>query len=79
MAKYTITIEDREDGGLRVSSDDIAGLILSGPDKEKVLADMAVVIPVLMRRTKAAGWKKRKLQLPENVSKLSDRRRPPAS
>lgn len=32
----TVILEDREDGGLRVYSDDLPGLILAGPDRTKV-------------------------------------------
>jgi len=41
---YTIKIMPREDGGLRVLSDDAPGLILSGADPLKV---MAAVLPAL--------------------------------
>ena len=40
----TILLEPRDDGGLRVSSNDERGLILSGPDPEKV---MECVLPAL--------------------------------
>ncbi len=41
----TLKIERRpEDGGLRVCSDDVPGLILSGPDPNRVIAD---VMPAL--------------------------------
>lgn len=36
----TIKLEPRPDGGLRVSSDDVPGLILSHSNPAKVLADL---------------------------------------
>lgn len=36
----TIKLMRRQDGGLRVFSDDVPGLILSGTDPEKVMADV---------------------------------------
>lgn len=46
MIKQTITIKliPREDGGLRITSDDEYGLVLSGADPGKV---MASVLPAL--------------------------------
>lgn len=35
-----VTIEDRADGGVRVYSDDLPGLILSGRERIKVIADI---------------------------------------
>lgn len=32
----TVTLTDREDGGLRVSSEELPGLILSGADRDSV-------------------------------------------
>jgi len=40
----TIHIAERDDGGMRVWSDDIKGLILSGPDAEKVGASIMAAI-----------------------------------
>ena len=40
----TIHLEPREDGGLRIYSDDLPGLVLSGPDQEAVLSDMDTAI-----------------------------------
>ncbi len=40
----TIKLEPRPDGGLRVSSEDEPGLILSGDDPAKI---MAAVLPAL--------------------------------
>lgn len=42
--RITLCLERREDGGLRVWSDDVPGLVLSHSDAEKVMAD---VIPAL--------------------------------
>jgi len=43
----TVTLADREDGGLRVYSDDLPGLILSGNTKQDVLAKTAPAIQAL--------------------------------
>jgi hypothetical protein len=43
----TVTLEDREDGGLRVYSDDLPGLILSGPNKPAVFESIPQAIQVL--------------------------------
>jgi hypothetical protein len=43
----TVTLEDRNDGGLRVYSDDLPGLLLSGPDKQNVCERIAPAIQAL--------------------------------
>ena len=47
--EITIKMGPREDGGLRVWSDDLPGLILSGSDQLKVLQDVGHVIIQLIR------------------------------
>jgi len=42
--EITINLAPREDGGIRVWSDDMPGLILSHNDQEKVLRELGVVI-----------------------------------
>ncbi len=44
----SIMIEPREDGGIRVWSPQLKGLILSGPDPAKVMADVWPAISVLL-------------------------------
>lgn len=44
----TVTLEDRADGGLRVRSEDLPGLILSGPDKHRVCDSIAPAIKALL-------------------------------
>jgi hypothetical protein len=44
----TVTLEDRADGGLRVFSEDLPGLILSGPDKTEVCSAIAPAIKALL-------------------------------
>lgn len=44
MISGIIKIEEREDGGVRVSSPDWPGLLLSGSDHEKV---MACILPAI--------------------------------
>ena len=41
----TIILEGRKDGGLRIRSDDVKGLILSGSNPAKVIGDL---IPALI-------------------------------
>ena len=44
-----VTLEDREDGGLRVSSTDLPGLILSGTDKQAVFNKIAPAITAIFK------------------------------
>ena len=50
MTAYTVVVslEDRADGGLRVSSQDLPGLILSGSDADKVCNNIAPAIKALL-------------------------------
>ena len=50
FAVVTVTIEDREDAGLRVYSDDLPGLILSGSNKDAVFQNIAPAIRALFER-----------------------------
>ncbi|MGV8839800.1 MAG: hypothetical protein ACWA6X_05795 [Bauldia sp.] len=43
----TVSLDDREDGGLNVYSDSLPGLILSGPDREQVASMIAPAIKTL--------------------------------
>lgn len=43
-----IIIQRRIDGGLRVYSDDVPGLVLSGSDPTKVMADVWPALMVLL-------------------------------
>jgi hypothetical protein len=45
----TVTLRDREGGGLEVFSDDLPGLILSGPDRSMVAAAIVPAIEVLFK------------------------------
>jgi hypothetical protein len=45
-----ISFRERDDGGLRIWSDDIPGLILSGADPSAVWRDLGPAIEVLLRR-----------------------------
>jgi hypothetical protein len=47
--KITIHLEPRSDGGLRVYSDDIPGLVLSHSDAAAVLDDIAPVLKKLLK------------------------------
>jgi hypothetical protein len=42
-----VTLANREDGGLNVSSDDLPGLILSGSDRDKIAEAIAPAIKAL--------------------------------
>ena len=46
--KVTVHIKRRRDGGLRVWSDELPGLVLSSRDPEQVLADVAPAIEVIV-------------------------------
>lgn len=50
VAVVTVSIEDRGDGGLRVSSDVLPGLILSGRDKKAVWESIAPAIRAIFQR-----------------------------
>ncbi len=45
-----VTLNARDDGGLRVGSSTLPGLILSGSDREHVFACIAPAIVVLLKR-----------------------------
>jgi hypothetical protein len=52
--KFTVvnvTLEDREDGGLRVYSQNLPGLILSGRSREAVWSNIAPAISALLERS----------------------------
>lgn len=51
LLTITVTLEDREDGGVRVSSDDLYGLILSGADKQSVVESIAPAIKAILQRS----------------------------
>ena len=45
----TLKLEFRDDGGLRVWSDDLHGLILSHQDVPKVIEDIGTALPIFMK------------------------------
>lgn len=45
----TVFLESRPDGGIRVWSDDLPGLILSGRDRTKVIADIEPAAIALLK------------------------------
>lgn len=55
--RVVLVLEQRPDGGLRVYSDDVPGLILSGPEPSKVVRDIPTALEVLkvVRPTLAAS------------------------
>lgn len=46
--KVTVCFEQRPDGGLRVWSDDVPGLVLSSTDIDGVLADVTSTLGVML-------------------------------
>lgn len=46
--KIQVTIERRDDGGLRIYSADLPGLVLSHSDARAVLADLGPALAVLL-------------------------------
>lgn len=48
----TLTLEAREDGGLRISSEQMPGLILSGHDPDAVMAKVLPAITALQQHQK---------------------------
>jgi hypothetical protein len=47
--KFTLHCERREDGGMRVWSSDVAGLVLSGADPRAVMRDVIVAVDAITR------------------------------
>lgn len=43
-----VFLQDREDGGVRVWSDDVPGLVLSGKDRAKVISEIAHAARVIL-------------------------------
>ena len=52
MTTVCVTIEDRKDGGLRVCSNELPGLILSGADQLAVMKRIAPAIAALFKAAK---------------------------
>lgn len=48
VLKITVTFERREDGGLRVWSEEIPGLVLSHDDINGVIEDVATALSVIL-------------------------------
>jgi hypothetical protein len=51
FATVTVSLQDREDGGLRVFSDDLPGLILSGPEKKDVIKGIVPAITAILNHS----------------------------
>lgn len=47
LTVVTVTLEDRGDGGLRVSSEELPGLILSGANKDSVFRQIETAIKAI--------------------------------
>ena len=48
IAKIVVTLERREDGGLRAYSEDVPGFVLSNSDPSVVLSDIAVALETIL-------------------------------
>jgi len=48
FAKIIVTLESRDDGGLRAYSDDVPGFVLSHPNREAVLEDIRPVLETIL-------------------------------
>lgn len=59
LRRLVLTLTDREDGGLHISSPDVPGLHLSGRDKQRVWG----MVPPLVTGLLAANKKLRVLQV----------------
>ena len=55
--EINIKLLPREDGGLRVCSDDVPGLILSGANQLDVLASIGPALEALHESQRRAGWR----------------------
>ena len=64
-----VDIADREDGGIRVSSKDLRGLLLSGDDKQKVISSIAPAIEAIFRHR---GHGNVKVDMARPVSEIMD-------
>lgn len=51
--RINIAIEERLDGGVRVWSEELPGLILSGPDQVLVIRDIGEAVVTLLRYKRA--------------------------
>lgn len=47
--RFYLVAERREDGGLRITSPEVPGLVLSGEDPAEVMADVLPAIDALLR------------------------------
>lgn len=65
MLRVTVTVQDREDGGVHVHSPDVPGLHLSGADRRQVWAMVAPAIKHLLEANR--GVRARAVFLPEEV------------
>lgn len=74
LTVVNVTLEDREDGGLRVHSDDLAGLILSGANRDTVAAQIAPSIKALLEHKGFHGVAVKHAQLIADVLQSSGSR-----
>jgi hypothetical protein len=69
----TVMLEDRDDGGLNVSCEDLPGLILSGSDKQKIFDAIAPAIQALLE---FKGFKKVRVHHSSPLAEILKRESP---
>ncbi|CDX23605.1 hypothetical protein MPLB_300007 [Mesorhizobium sp. ORS 3324] len=69
----TVALHDRNDGGLRVRSDDLPGLILSGDNKEAVIG---MIIPAITALLQHAGLRDFVVHQSRSVTEILGRENP---
>lgn len=50
--KITVEFQKRSDGGIRITSEDVPGLLLSGTDPLSVAEDLILAIKILLKENK---------------------------
>lgn len=65
----TVSLEDREDGGARVCSNDLPGLILSGPDRRAVIEFIAPTMKAILEHL---GFKGIMIHPSKSVAEILD-------
>jgi hypothetical protein len=69
----TVTLEDAPEGGLRVYSDDLPGLILSGDDREEVAA---CIVPAIRALLEYKGLSDVEIYPATDIAQVLDRESP---
>ena len=61
----TLTVEDRSDGGISVTSEDVPGLLLSGKNPARIWGVVGMSVERLLRMNR--GWDVLRALLPQEV------------